>query len=815
MLVHESGRSRRSSGHTSSSSSSRRRKKQRRTSTVVAVARRLRACSTRKFLALGVAALTLLALALHNELRRNLGVLATAPSAQQQPLQLSLANTSTSAVVVVVRKTVPSQRSGAATKTAPKSTVNANAKKKKKMKKTALIGSLHAHECGAEFLRHQRNVSIIADAPMRKDAAVGRRFEFQLRNVGGGTLDAATLHFHVRAVGPSIVVGSAVPWCNAEPQEGGRRQRRLLLRSTTNRSFTTLRLSNTNRSNVSNATAAANRTAPIILPPRAPACWTVGVTLHDPGAYAIEVIPTWLNGELYAPVDECVTMPGHQFIGTHVDFWLYNRTTKYNAWTSCCNWCQLHPQCAYWVAGRKVLAKLVDDKREAIKWGTCTLLKDLKKIMGIERSRYDATLYVSGTRRKGDARQHYIGGLSYGTHDESKAQGKRSEGEARSSVTTLKQRNARTCRARARIEGSPFGVRCSATGGGIKTLTDASPLSRNELSAKHRALPLCSVHDLAAEGRWLPLLATPDEAPDHGGEAWWVERLNARAVLRKGHWKLHGVAPPLERLRLPAHSATAFAWAPLRCRLRYFDAVLAKRCVEQGSVGWAAWTAGVAIPTHPPPPYDAVILGDPFARAEWMRTFAHFAPPPKFSSRDGATSSTTTNLTTTLEGLADRVEAQMYPNGVKDLNATRLRALIVVDGFARVMEGAESSVAEFELSTAAMLHELRNLTSSLHPTSRLLYVGCCGIHEFPGKPYRGTPRFIEFNNAAQRAIAADRMEREKAATASWHYVNAMPLSLARPDFRVQIERNGGRDATVGGVAFSIATAILNGACNPL
>ena len=91
------------------------------------------------------------------------------------------------------------------------------------------------------------------------------------------------------------------------------------------------------------------------------------------------------------------------------------------------------------------------------------------------------------------------------------------------------------------------------------------------------------------------------------------------------------------------------------------------------------------------------------------------------------------------------------------------------------------------------------------------------IHEFPGRPYRALPRFVEFNRAARRALRAERARTSnaRAPPAQWRYVDGMAMTEGRVDFRAQHERNGGDAATSGGVAFSIATAVFNGACNPL
>jgi hypothetical protein len=548
-------------------------------------------------------------------------------------------------------------------------------------------GGLHAHECGAAYLARQHNVSVVAvtpSAPLR--AIVGRAVELQLRNVGRGAINASALHFHVRAVGASLVVGAVVPWCTGVAATDG-------------------------------------------------ACWTATLTVHDAGEYELEVTPVWLNGALFGATSECTIMPGHEYVGTPVDFWLHNRTGKLNSWLSCCDWCELHPQCAYWVVGRKVLAKLVDAKREAIKWGSCTLLQNVQKIRGIERSRYDAALFVSGTRRRGTRRQHYIGGLSYGTHNESA--------------------ESAPCRARARIAGSPFALTCAdapraakgqgaGAGAGAAGGAGSAPPSRAVLSARHRALPLCAIDALATPGRWLPLIAAPHEgeAREDGGEAWWVERLNARSALRAGHHALHGAPPPLAALRLPPLAATAFAWAPLRCRLRFFDAARAKRCVEEGSVGWAAWRAGPrfarAPPADPPPRFDAVVLEEPFTRAEWRRTFARFDGVGANASMIALGDlSAAVRAAAAAAAATDAEEGRGDADATARLNSTtprRLRALIVLDGFARVMEGGERSVGEFERTTAALLRGLRNLTEALHPTSRLIYVGGCVPARFARVP---------------------------------------------------------------------------------
>ena len=70
------------------------------------------------------------------------------------------------------------------------------------------------------------------------------------------------------------------------------------------------------------------------------------------------------------------------------------------------------------------------------------------------------------------------------------------------------------------------------------------------------------------------------------------------------------------------------------------------------------------------------------------------------------------------------------------------------------------------------------------------------------------PRFVEFNAAAKEAIAANNA---MAGRPKWAFLDAMAMTLGRPDFRPVVERRITGNAT-SGTAFMIATAVFNLVC---
>jgi hypothetical protein len=134
------------------------------------------------------------------------------------------------------------------------------------------------------------------------------------------------------------------------------------------------------------------------------------------------------------------------------------------------------------------------------------------------------------------------------------------------------------------------------------------------------------------------------------------------------------------------------------------------------------------------------------------------------------------------------------------------RVFIVVDGFERALDGVETSAAEFYASTERMLAALEGVWNLVHKASRFVYIGGYANHEYPGRMNRATPRFVEFNAAAKRAVEANNKMSKRP---RWAFLDGMAMTLGRPDFRPILERRGNETS---GTAFMIATAAFDLAC---
>ena len=693
-------------------------------------------------------------------------------------------------------------------------------------------------ECGHIYLATHMNVTLEArDVPSA--GSVGTSIRFRVVNTGSGAIAASQLSLFVRAIGPSVVVGSVVPHPPAAAAAGG----------------------------------------------AAPAQWDVELTLRDAGAYEIEVIPTWLEGRRYGASAPCVEMRGKRYFGKPVDTVTYQRAATLSQWSTCCEWCQIQPQCEYWVLKRNYDGAILDEKknqffhsdqRDAIKWGDCELFQSLSYIANTEivrkaSAKPSAYTYVSGVRNRSLSRQVYLGGLSFGG------------GRDETGVAAAGQ----TCRGDAHIPGSPFALTIgagAAAGAAASSAGDADAAleALRATSVLHRALPRCGANDDGAPGRWIPLAAADER------DAVWIARVNGVARVPPKFGALHGAPHPLAHhparaAALRAKARVGYWWAPDACHFAALGRHDAAKCINGGD--------------DATPPFHALVVGCPIVRQEYARsfqppgapnaiamdellfllglkvpqqqrqcrdaagvlydcTFSKMSEPnwlserkvfrhavnvkfddhtlmAKYNAKDSILHRTQMSvhrerlrhhkldinvspLNSRVRHTVDHINGDAYTlEELRAMEAAKLtklppnpRVLIVIDGFARILDGAEASAAEFATSTAAMLSTLVEVFRVVHSSSRFVYVGGYASHEYPGRTNRAMPRFVEFNAAAKGAIAANNV---MAGRPKWAFLDAMAMTLGRPDFRPVVERRITGNAT-SGTAFMIATAVFNLAC---
>jgi hypothetical protein len=698
--------------------------------------------------------------------------------------------------------------------------------------KRALARSDRSLECGHLYLAAHMNVTLEArDVP--STGSVGDAIRFRVVNTGFGAIAATQLSLFVRAIGPSVVVGSAVPRPPAAAASGS-----------------------------------------------APAQWDVELTLRDAGVYEVEVIPTWLEGRRYGAAAPCVEMRGKRYFGKQVDTVTYQRAATLSQWNTCCEWCQIQPQCEYWVLKRNYDGSILDEKknqffhsdqRDAIKWGDCVLFQSLSYIANTEivrkaSAKPSAYTYVSGVRNRSLSRQVYLGGLSFGGGRDEKG------------IAAAEQ----TCRGDAHIPGSPFALTIGAAARGVGA--DAALEALRATSAQHRALPRCGATDDGAPGRWIPLAAADER------DAAWIARVNGVAAVPPEFGALHGAPHPLAHhparaAALRANAKVGYWWAPDACHFGALGRLETAKCINGGGGD------------NGTPPFHALVVGCPIVRQEYARsfqppgapsaiamdellfllglkvpqlqrqcrdaagvlydcTFSKMSEPnwlserkvfrhavhvkfddhtlmAKYDAKDSILHRTQMSdhrerlrhhkldikvspLNSRVRHTVDHINGDAYTlEELRAMEAAKLtklppnpRVLIVIDGFARILDGAETSAAQFATSTATMLSALVAVFSIVHPASRFVYVGGYASHEYPGRTNRAMPRFVEFNAAAKEAIAANNA---MAGRPKWAFLDAMAMTLGRPDFRPVVERRITGNAT-SGTAFMIATAVFNLVC---